>query len=339
MKRLFVLMILTLALILIPVATNAVVLNVAISGSQEGLTGSSIVLPIEITNNSSKTIDKGTLTIWSVDGKPLAKDSGFELMPGSPASVDIQNLEPRNPQKVRYQISISSGLNPGVRKVGLKFEVNGESVDGFASIEVLKSSAPAAITEVNVKANAQIIPNNNFVYKVEIENPKITGSQDMINVKVELLDIDGKEIKEFTAEEAKQDSFFRLIFNSPKIFEIPKIEPDKTMSADFRLSTGPDIAKGIYHPKVKITWQPADPTIPQQTKIVDGEIEIGNANWFTFGIRWFIDAVSKTIGFGSYAFGIILFSILLKLLLLPLSNAQFRSMAKMQKINFWSLYP
>ncbi|NMD14782.1 MAG: membrane protein insertase YidC [Caldisericales bacterium] len=313
-------------------------LSVKFSTSVEALAGNSSIVPVEVTNTGSESIENAFVTISSFDGKPLGLESGARLVQGSQEKIGIQRIDAGSTEKIKFQIEFLSSLKSGAKKIAFSLESNGQTVTGESEINVNENINPPSAKKIIVSSDAESYPNSNFTYTVKVENPKSDsdGVMDMVDLKVELLSINGKQLKEFTPEEAKKDSFFRPIFKSSLVVSPDnperKLAPGDSFEAKFMLATGPDIELGSYKAKIKITWQPADTKLPMQTNEIEGNIEVKQVTWYTFAVRWVIDGLAKTVGFGNYAITIIIFALLVKLCFWPLSNAQFKNMEKMAKI-------
>ncbi len=318
-----------------PAFAFSATIDVSVIAKAKILPGSNFILTADVKNNGDK-IDKATIALDTVEGKPLGSESGFTLLQGNAAKFDIIGLERGKTQVFEFQLSASSSVRPGTLKTTFKIEAGDAVTIGEGTIEVSKPVVPTNLVKPRVEATFETSPNTNFAYIIKVENPKSTegGSMDMLEVKVEILDINGKTLKELTPDEAQKESFFRPIFGSPLAVspEGGKIAPGDTFDAKFMLSSGPNIEEGTYNPTIKVSWQPVETNLPAQTMEVKGEIKVASAAWYTVAVRWFIDMVAKTIGFGNYALAIILLAIIVKLLFTPLTTAQFKNMAKMAKV-------
>jgi len=313
-------------------------LSVKFSSIVEVLPGNSAIVPVDVTNTGSEPIENAFITVSSFDGKPLGLESGVRFVQGSQEKIGIQRIDGGRSEKIKFQLDFLSSLKPGPKKITFTLESGGQTITGDSEINVNENLVPPSTGKIIVSPDAEGYPNSNFTYVVKIENPKsdTNGVMDMVDLKVELLSINGKQLKEFTVEEAQKDSFFRPIFKSPLVVSPDntekKLSPGDSFEAKFMLATGPDIELGSYKAKIKITWQPADTKLPIQTNEIEGNIEVKQVTWYTFAVRWVIDGLAKTVGFGNYAITIIIFALLIKFLFWPLSNAQFKNMEKMAKI-------
>lgn len=338
MKRILAL-IAVIMLTIAPFTVEAADLNVTFSSSNIVSPGQNMfIMPVEITNNGTLPIAKGAVSIVSIGDKPVGVESGFTYISSNQTSKEILNLDPGKNTKVTFELSVSYSAEPGIKKVVFKLDSEGLSATGEGTVEVIKPATPPSLGKINVNGEGEASVNSNFAYVVKVENPSTTEgpSQDMLDVVVELLDINGKPITEFDKETAETDSFFRTIFKAPLKLSPDnsekKLAPSESFEAKFMMATGPDITLETYKAKIKVTWKYPDTKLPPQEKIFEGSIKVTQVQWYTYAVRWFIDAVRNTVGFKDYGIAIIIFAIVVKLLFWPLTNAQFKNMAKMAKI-------
>lgn len=340
MKRILAL-VAVIMLTIAPFTVEAADLNVTFGSSNNiVMQGQNMfIMPVEITNNGVTPIVKGTVSIVSIGDKSVGVESGFTYISSNQTSKEIVNLDPGKNTKVTFELSVSYNAEPGIKKIIFKLDSEGLSATGEGSIEVVKPATPPSLGKINVNAEGEASVNSNFAYVVKIENPSTTEgqpAQDILDVVVELVDINGKPITEFDKATAETDSFFRTIFNAPLKLSPDnsekKLAPGESFEAKFMMATGKDITLETYKAKIKVSWKYPDTKIPPQDKIFEGSIKVSQVQWYTYAVRWFIDAVRNTVGFKDYGIAIIVFAIVVKLLFWPLTNAQFKNMAKMAKI-------
>jgi YidC/Oxa1 family membrane protein insertase len=294
-------------------------------------------IAVTLLNTTKEKIGAGSIEIVSIDGAQVAEKGIYSIKEGAQKLIAFTEIAPNGKFDGTFSIKTNNTASEGEKPVVIKVTTPTGSMES-TSIVTIKKTATMPDWNVSFTADKETDGNIIFDYVVKINNPKQNNiAQSMENVVLELIDINGVKPVVFTKEIAAESKDFGYMYmTSPdaetKPLTIGKIEGDKEISISIKLVTGPKIeVDKEYVSKFRLSWENSDGTQKYEREFT-GKIKITPTGWHLAGLRWFFDFLAKTIGFGSYAIAIIIFSILLKLVLLPLTNTQFTNMAKMAKI-------
>ncbi len=106
--------------------------------------------------------------------------------------------------------------------------------------------------------------------------------------------------------------------------------PGKTAQAKLILQQKTAAAVQPYPVDVRVSYKDGDGNLVSKEIKSAGIITVGNINFLSKGIRWFIELLYTLVH--SYALAIILLTLLLKLITEPLTRMQFKSTVDMQKL-------
>ena len=295
---------------------------------------------VTLLNITKEKIANGSVEITSIDGTKLDDKGIYSIKEGAQKIINFPEIAPSGSFVADFTVKTNNTPSEGQKAVVLSVTTPDSSFESTNIINLKKvATQPDWVINFTTK-NSPVNPDPNsiFVHSITISNPKQNNvSMSMENVKLELIDIDGVKPVIFNKEISETSKGFGYLYlSNPEIeknmFPIGKIETDKDIQVPIQLVSGPKIeVDKEYTSKFKLTWENSDGTQKYEREFT-GTIKVTPVAWHIAGLRWFFDFLAKYAGFGSYAIAIILFSILLKLVLLPLTNTQFTNMAKMAKI-------
>jgi YidC/Oxa1 family membrane protein insertase len=317
--------------------------NVSVEAEGTAYQGSSnAVYTVKIKNIGSENIDSAEVYIRAIDGKPVTSNSKYQVS-RNPQPITFLGIGVDT--KTNFPIGVDRSIEPGSKTVDIEIHIGDTIIKNTGTLDILKSETAISTTDsgINVFVNTKTAPNENTIMTVKIENPK-SNSYDISRISVELVGIasdaeytDVKAIEYITAKDFIESSFFSFTSNdSPSKLYLESSEsiaPGKSNSKIiFKLATGQNTEMKTYYPILKVTYLAMDSNPVEHTvEIKDPEsatILVKSASWFKKPFRWFLDMLKDTVGFGSYGIAIVLLGILLKVVLIPLTNVQFKSMKK-----------
>jgi YidC/Oxa1 family membrane protein insertase len=292
---------------------------------------------VAILNTTKEKISAGSVEILTIDGAALDAKGVYSIKEGAQKIINFTELAPGGNFEANFSVRTNNTANEGSKAIVVKVVADDSSVE-TTNIISLKKTATKPDWVISTDANKETDGNIIFVYQITLNNPKQNNiAMSMENVTLELLDIGGEKPVVFDKEISEKSKSFGYMYLTPKeaetnILKIGRIESEKDVKVPIQLVTGPNIeVDKEYVARFKLTWENADGTQKYEQDF-EGKIKVTPTGWHLIGLRWVIDFLAKTVGFGSYAIAIIIFSILLKLILLPLTNSQFTNMAKIAKI-------
>ncbi|HOO96459.1 MAG TPA: membrane protein insertase YidC [Caldisericia bacterium] len=335
--------VISLALSVTPVAAS----HTAIDVTAEGYIiagGGTAPFNVAITNNGNEKVDNVQVTIQSIGGKALDQ-MGIDVTSNP---ISITDIEATKTKRKSFVIKASKNAEIGEHIVELSVLANGTRFETTGKLYIEESEYVESDINIGIKSSAGAAPNQNIVLRVEIENPA-SSSQSLEHVSLELVGIasdpdytDLKPVTSLTAEEAESNHFFRYAYigevEEPLILKLEKdIEPGDTETIQIQLATGKDLDLGIYYPVYNVTFDTTDSDMQtiEVRNAEDNRIEISESTMFIIfnkPFQWFLDMLKDTVGFGNYGLAIIILGILLKIILIPLTNIQFNSMRNTAKI-------
>jgi len=292
---------------------------------------------VTLLNITKNKIGSGSVEISNIDGEPVMDKGVYSIKEGAQKIISFPEIEPNGKFDAIFDVKTNNTASEGEKPVTIKVNLPDGSTES-TSIVTIKKTATQPDWNVEFTANKETDGNIIFDYAIKIKNPKQNNiSQSMENVVLQLIDINGVKPVVFSKDIAATSKDFGYMYmTSPeaetKPLTIGKIEGDKEINISIKLVTGPNIEIDKDYPThLKLTWENSDGTQKYEREFT-GNIKVTPTGWHLAGLRWLFDFLARTIGFGSYGIAIIIFSILLKLVLLPLTNSQFTNMAKMAKI-------
>jgi YidC/Oxa1 family membrane protein insertase len=124
------------------------------------------------------------------------------------------------------------------------------------------------------------------------------------------------------------EPFLRISTKDIKILFPDPVAAGKSAQFQYPLEIPSSVKPGKYNLKINLSFTEIDSSISEYTSVF--YVEVKNPNILVGGLRWLLDQISKL--FFGYGIGIILFSILIKVVLYPLNITQLKSMSQMQRI-------
>lgn len=295
-------------------------------------------IKVTLLNISKDKITNGKVELVSVDGVALDDKAIYSFKEGSQKVINFAELLPSTNFVAEFTIKTNNASSEGQKPIVVKVEADGlDSIESTGIIEVKKTSTqPDWIVEFT--ADKETDTNIICEYAITIRNPKQNNiSMSMENVRLELLDINGVKPVVFDKQTSLESKDFGYVYLTDpeaanKVQEIGKIEGDKEITLRMKLVSGAKMeTEKEFISRFKLTWENSDGS-QKYERVFEGKIKTAKTAWYLMGFRWIFDFLANSVGFGSYAVAIIIFSILLKLALLPLTNSQFTNMAKIAKI-------
>ncbi|NTU61328.1 MAG: membrane protein insertase YidC, partial [Caldiserica bacterium] len=295
-------------------------------------------IKVTLLNISKDKIANGKVELVSIDGIVLDEKGVYSYKAGTQTVVNLPELAPSANFVAEFSVKTNNTSSEGQKPVVVK--VSADNIDGIESTGIIDIKKTSTQPDWNVEFSADKETDTNIIfdYIITIKNPKQNNiSMSMENVKLELLDINGVKLAVFDKKTADTSKDFGYVYltdptKANSVQEIGKIEGDKEISVHMKLVTGPNMEKDKeFVSKFRLSWENSDGS-QKYERVFEGKIKTATTAWYLMGFRWIFDFLARNIGFGSYAFAIIVFSILLKLALLPLTNSQFTNMAKIAKI-------
>ncbi len=193
-----------------------------------------------------------------------------------------------------------------------------------ASVQFPKATGTGVIVQIAARGRAM----QNVPIAIRITN----NTNDFIsNVKVRLVSIDGKT--DFSPFELVDNRTYKPLKGEPivdlkKVAKSDIIQSGKSATVFFTVATFKYIEPRAYTVKVEVTYKDSNGNLHTVTQ--NGVIDIVKPNifykWTRDIIEWFHHIIPN------YGVDIILVTILIKLLVHPLTRSQFKSTAGMQKI-------
>ncbi len=312
--------------------------KVAVNVNGELVISSEGKIKVTVLNISKDKITNGKVELVSIDGIALDEKGVYSYKEGSQTVVNFPELAPSANFVAEFAIKTNNTSTEGQKPVVVK--VSADNIDGIESTGIIDVKKTSTQPDWNIEFSADKETDTNIIfdYIIKVRNPKQNNiSMSMENVKLELLDINGAKLQVFDKATADTSKDFGYIYlTNPEqanaVQEIGKIEGDKEITVQMKLVSGPNMEKEKeYVAKFRLTWENSDGS-QKYDRVFEGKIKTATTAWYLMGFRWIFDFLAKSVGFGSYAVAIIIFSILLKLALLPLTNSQFTNMAKIAKI-------
>ncbi len=193
-----------------------------------------------------------------------------------------------------------------------------------ASVQFPKATGTGVIVQIAARGRAM----QNVPIAIRITN----NTNDFIsNVKVRLVSIDGKtDFSPFVLEDSKTYKPWKgePVIDLKNVAKSDIIQSGKSATVFFTVATFKYIDPRAYPVKVEVTYKDSNGNLHTVTQT--GVIEIAKPNVFYKWTRNIIEWFHKFIP--NYGVDIILVTILIKLLVHPLTRSQFKSTAGMQKI-------
>lgn len=312
--------------------------KIAVNVDGELVINSEGKIKVTLLNISKDAISNGKVELVSIDGNALDDKGVYSYKEGSQTVVSFTELAPAANFIAEFSVKTNNTSTEGQKPVVVKVSAdNINSIESTGIIEIKKTSTQPD-WNIEFSADKETDTNIIFDYIIKVRNPKQNNiSMSMENVKLELLDINGVKLQVFDKAIADTSKDFGYVYltdpeKANSVQEIGKIEGDKEISVHMRLVSGPNMEKEKeYVAKFRLTWENSDGS-QKYDRVFEGKIKTATTAWYLMGFRWIFDFLAKSVGFGSYAVAIIIFSVLLKLALLPLTNSQFTNMAKIAKI-------
>lgn len=309
--------------------------NVSVSVDNEAYQGSrGSVFTVKVTNTGNNAIESADVYITTIDGKRVTSNSIYKVDENPQI---IKYLDVGKERRVSFPINVDKTIEPGVKDVEIIVSIDGVDIERTGTLEVIEMTTPIYTdSDISTAITIKMTPKQSMKWNVSIINPK-QNSYNIDDIKVELVGIatdpeytEIKEVPTLSGEEFNQSDFFTHTLGSTSIVEITdkSIKPGDSASVSFAIASGPDIIKRTYYPVFNVTYETADnDDVTVEIKDPDNnKVEVVSTRFFKEWPRWFLDMLKNTIGLGSYGIAIVILGILLKIILIPLTNIQFKSM-------------
>jgi YidC/Oxa1 family membrane protein insertase len=308
--------------------------NTAYQGSRGSAFG------VKVKNTGNDAIESADVYIAYIDGKPVTSNSVYQVDENPQV---IKFLGVGDERRVSFPISVDRSIEPGMKDVEIIISIDDENIEKEGLLEVIEMTEPiSSDSDINTSITIKMVPEQSMRWDVKVINPE-QNSSDIDDIKIELIGVATNpeyteiiEVPNLTTEEYKNSDFFTYTLGSSSTVEINNkpIEPGRSASATFIIATGPDIIKRKYYPVFNVTYETAEnDDVTVEIRDPDNNVvEVVPTRFFKEWPRWFLDMLKNTVGFGSYGIAIVILGILLKIILIPLTNIQFKSMKQNAEI-------